>query len=461
MTISNSSYGPVEDVGSPRFSREDNEALTRVGPGTLVGEMLREYWTPVLRLQRLEAGGSPVRVRLYGENYVAFRAGDGRVAFVDEFCPHRGASLALAEPVANGLRCIYHSWRIDVSGKVAHVPTEPKDCAAEFAANVKVRAFPVREAGGLLWVFPRLDREPPPFPEFEFNNLPESHIDVRFGVFRVNWLQAMESVIDSAHLGQLHRSAFERPNALGRGAASRTAVDVFRKAPAPKFELVKTPYGFKEGAIRQLSDGRRHVNLRQYVAPFFSFLPSAPLDNRIVCCALAHDDEWVSQIIINFRLDRPFTQDERDQLWVYANPDPDNFAGDLGDVSNLWGQDKEAQKNGYASGFPTRHIFQEDFIVQESMGAIVDRSKENLGSSDRVIIHVRRELLKAAQALRDGGKAWGLEDLDALGYAKIRSTNRFLGADENWAEIEPQEEYAQHLAAAAAANDEPRTAIAS
>jgi phthalate 4,5-dioxygenase len=426
------------------FSSEENDILTRVGPGTKMGNLLREYWTPILRSELLEADGAPVRVKLYGGNYVAFRATDGRVGFFDEGCPHRLASLALAHNAGNGLRCIYHGWKFDVSGKVAQVPTEPSECAAAFAAGVRVHHYPVQEAGGLVWVFPQEDKAPPKFPDFEFNRLPSDHLDVRIGIFRVNWLQAMESVLDSAHLGQLHRSSLERPQYLNRSPNAAKAFAVFREAPAPLFEIEKTSYGFKEGAIRTLPDGRRHVNLRKFAAPYYSFLPGAPTDARTCCVSIAHDDQWMSQIIINYRIDRPITQAEREDSWFYANPDPNNFAGDLGSVDNLWGQDRAAMKAGYASGFPTRHIFQEDFIVQESMGRIVDRSRENLGSSDTVIIHTRRELIRAALAFADGKQPWGLEQADEIDFGKIRSTNRFLAEGEDWRTIDPIAEYKHH-----------------
>jgi nitrite reductase/ring-hydroxylating ferredoxin subunit len=429
----------------PHFNQRDNETLTRVGPGTLMGDLLREYWTPVLRSQRLQADGAPVRVRLYGKNYVAFRVTDGRVGFFNEGCPHRGASLALADNSGNGLRCIYHSWRFGPDGKVIHVPTEPRECAAAFAATVKVHHYPTREAGGLIWVYPQEEKPAPRFPDFEFNNTPESHVDVRFGIFRVNWLQAMESVLDSAHLGQLHRSSLDRPNPFLDSPHQRRTTGFIKEATAPHFEIQKTPYGFREGALRSVGEGRRHVNLREFVAPYFSFLPTGPTDTRICCASIAHDDEWMSQIIISYRIDRPIEQRERDAMWHYANPDPDNFAGELGSVANMWGQNRAAMKAGYASGFPDRHVFQEDFIVQESMGAIVDRNAENLGSSDTVISHTRRELLKAAHLVRAGGEAWGLENPSAIDYSRIRSTNRLLDSDEDWRDIDPVGEYLRHL----------------
>ena len=134
------------------LSREDNERITRVGPGTPMGEMLRELWTPACRTEALEVDGAPARVRLLGENFVAFRATDGRLGFLNEACPHRGTSLALARNEENGLRCIFHGWKFSVDGVCVEAPTEPAEGRAAFDAKVPVKSYPVREAGGMVWV---------------------------------------------------------------------------------------------------------------------------------------------------------------------------------------------------------------------------------------------------------------------------------------------------------------------
>ena len=121
------------------LSREDNERLTRVGPGTPMGEMLREFWTPAVRSASLVADGAPKAFRLLGEDLVAFRSTDGRIGILQKHCPHRCASLALARNEGNGLRCIFHGWKIDVSGKVVDVPTEPLENMEAFAARVPVK----------------------------------------------------------------------------------------------------------------------------------------------------------------------------------------------------------------------------------------------------------------------------------------------------------------------------------
>src|SRR5215472_5080568 len=147
---------------------EQNELLTRVGPDTPMGEFLREYWVPACRSAKLEADGAPERVRLFGENFVAFRATDGRVGFIGEGCPHRCASMALARNEGNGLRCIFHGWKVSVDGECVDTPTEPPERRAEFAKRVPVRHHPVHEAGGLVWVYLGKEKVAPRFYNFEF-----------------------------------------------------------------------------------------------------------------------------------------------------------------------------------------------------------------------------------------------------------------------------------------------------
>ena len=144
----------------------DNELLTRIGPGTAMGAMLREYWVPACRSAKLEADGAPERVRLFGENFVAFRATDGRVGFMQEACPHRCVSLALARNEDNGLRCVFHGWKFSVEGKCVDAPTEPRAQREKFAESVPVRSHPVHETGGLVWVYMGAQATSPRFPDY-------------------------------------------------------------------------------------------------------------------------------------------------------------------------------------------------------------------------------------------------------------------------------------------------------
>jgi phenylpropionate dioxygenase-like ring-hydroxylating dioxygenase large terminal subunit len=419
------------------LTHEENERLTRVGPGTPMGSMLREYWLPACRAARLEAEGAPERVRLVGENFVAYRATDGRVGFLAEACPHRCASMALARNEGDGLRCIFHGWKVGIEGKCVDTPTEPEERRERFAANVPVRSYPVREAGGLIWVYLGKKAEPPPFPAFEFTAMPGSHVTPRRGLLHANWLQGLEALLDSAHVSFLHRRQLEP----APGSDMRKEVGYMRENGAPTFEFVDRTYGFTEGALRSQPNGECYARVREVALPFFSFIPVAPTWPQVVVCAIPIDDEWTAQWYISFnareRLDPGWmTQFNRDA------GDPDHFNSDMGDVGNLWHQDRAAMKEGHWSGIVGKGNAYEDFAVQESMGPIVDRSKEFLGTCDVVIVRARRMLQAALDNYEATGEISFLTgDVD---FPAIRALSFSYPTGQDWKEVE-----AEALAAAA------------
>ncbi|MET4579439.1 Rieske 2Fe-2S domain-containing protein [Ottowia thiooxydans] len=422
------------------LTHEDNEKLCRVGPGTPMGKTLRRYWHPVTRSARLERDGAPLRIRLLGENFVVFRATDGRVGFFDEACPHRCASLALARNEGNGLRCLYHGWKFDVSGKTVDVPTEQPERREAFARKVPLKHYTVREAGGMVWVHIDKENPAPPFPAFEFVDLQDDQIDVRSGLIKSNWLQLLESVLDSAHLSFLHSGVlFSRPvSESPMSEGMRANFTATTSVSSPTFEILEKPYGFREGAVRDFGDGRRFAKIREFVAPYCSFLPGFPgkPTRRKLVMSVPIDDETCTQWVLNYRTDAAFEPGEIDDFWRYANPDPDNFLNPTSGPDDMWGQDRAAMKEGHFSGFPNRHFFEEDMIVQESMGSIVDRTREYLSQSDKTIIHVRRQLLKAADAVQRGEAPWGLRDAASVDYARIRSCAVFLEPGQDWTEVD-------------------------
>ena len=226
------------------LGREDNELLTRVGPGTPMGEMMREYWFPVVRSARLEAGGAPERVRLLGENFVAFRSPDGQVGFIDEACPHRCASMALGRNEEGGLRCIFHGWLVNMEGQVTDCPTEPEARRDAFARHVPTRRRWAKEMAGMIWVYIGHASEPPPLPSFEWSNLPPEQLQPQRGLLRCNGLQALEATLDSAHVGFLH----SRDGALRGSQGQRSESTFMRTHKTPRFEFEVRPYGFREAA---------------------------------------------------------------------------------------------------------------------------------------------------------------------------------------------------------------------
>ncbi|HLH77828.1 MAG TPA: Rieske 2Fe-2S domain-containing protein [Candidatus Binataceae bacterium] len=405
------------------MTREENELLCRVGPGSVMGEFLREYWVPAARSAALEADGAPMRVRLFGENFVAFRATDGRVGFFDEGCPHRCTSLALARNEDNALTCIFHGWKIDVSGKVVEVPSEPPERRAEFAAKVRVRHYPVREAGGMAWVYLGKRSEPPPFYNFEFNQMPESQLMPQRAVLHCNWFQGMEAVLDSAHVGFLHRGSFNTMSADLR----------FATMNSPTYELIMKPYGFREGAVRDLGDGTYYARIRELVAPFYSFIPMASEDAHLMICAIPIDDEWNAQWYLRYYPNRPMTAADRTRLMQGNAPNLDNFAATMGNSENLWNQDRKKMREGHWSGLP---CFQyEDFTTQEAMGPIVDRTREYLGMSDLIVVRVRRMLLEAAREFKRSGKIAFAAD-QPLDYSRIRAIAVRYPKQTSWRDID-------------------------
>jgi phthalate 4,5-dioxygenase len=408
----------------------ENERLTRVGAGTPMGEMLREFWTPALRSAKLEADGAPKRVRLLGQNFVAFRATDGRVGFFDEACPHRCSSLALARNEENGLRCIFHGWKIDVSGKVVDAPSEPPDRRAEFAARVPVAHYPVREAGGLVWVYLGRRKSPPKFFNFEFHQPPAESI-VRCAIVHGNWLQGFEGQLDSAHLGMLHKSS------IGPGQARRgdNALSRFsRENTSPRFEFLDTAYGFREAALRELADGSVYARIREVVFPYYSFIPGEHGEPRLVVVVVPIDDEWSAHWYYFMSPFGPVPAGYREQMEWGTSGNSDDYAEDRGSVANLWHQDRSAMKAGHWSGI-MRNFTYEDFIIEESMGPIADRTREFLGTSDGVIVRARRMFFDALRQHAEGKLPFGLDgDID---YSRIRGLAIRFPRGTNWLDIDP------------------------
>jgi len=412
------------------LTEAENELLTRVGPGTKMGEMLREFWTPALRSAALEADGAPRRVRLLGQNFVAFRATDGRVGFFDEACPHRCASLTLARNEENGLRCIFHGWKIDVSGKVVDCPSEPPERRAEFAARVPVHHYPVREAGGLVWVYLGRRASPPRFFDFEFHAPPAEAI-VRRAVIHGNWLQGFEGQLDSAHLGMLHRSSIS-PGVARRGDNALVRYSVANTSP--RFEFLETPCGFREAALRELEDGSVYARIREVVFPYYSFIPGEHGEPRLVVVVVPIDDEWSAHWYYYMNPFGPVPDAYKQQMLWGTGSDSDDYAADRGDADNIWHQDRRAMKDGHWSGLMKNFTY-EDFIIEESMGPVADRTREYLGTSDAVIVRARRMLFEALDQHESGKLPFGLDG--AAHYNRIRALAIRFPHGANWRDIDP------------------------
>ncbi len=268
------------------LSKEDNQLISQVGVGTPMGDFMRKFWVPALRTEALERGGDPIKLRLLGEDMVAFRGHDGRVGVLDERCPHRGVSLTLARNADCALTCIFHGWKIDVDGNVVDVPAEPAERRAAFQTRVKAKHYPAYERAGVVWIWMG-GGVPAPLPNFPWMNLPAENVGSRIGIIHANWVNGLEGQLDSAHVGILHQDWVQvLPGQVSD--LQRTQFDL-----APRFEFDETPCGYREGAVRNSKEGGLYVRVREFVAPWYSFIPSmGGLDSGHLCTmSVPMDDE--------------------------------------------------------------------------------------------------------------------------------------------------------------------------
>ncbi|MGE3325554.1 MAG: Rieske 2Fe-2S domain-containing protein [Acidimicrobiia bacterium] len=385
------------------LSREQNDLLTRVDGDAPMGALMREnYWVPALLSSQIEPDGAPMRVRLIGRNYVAFRATDGRVGFFDEACPHRGTSLVLARNENCALTCIFHGWKFDVSGRTIDVPTHSPNPEA-FAAKVPVSHHPTFEGGGMIWVWLG-ERDAPPFPHLPFTMLPGDQVWVTVTKSVCNWLQGVEGTVDSAHVGTLHSAYIAR----GKADANKTVTKALDSL-APRYECERTSYGLDAAALRPMPDGSTYLRTTKYVMPFISLVPGSPQGDvpGVIFITSPIDDTnhnlffgcWSPTASINNGTDVP----AEIQAFLGQRPyDPHAFGAFDGSAEDHYGQDRQAMRDGHFSGF-VGNLLQEDIVVQASMGPIVDRTKEHLSTSDVAIIHLRRVLLDALATAAAGG----------------------------------------------------------
>lgn len=386
----------------------ENELLTRVEGEAPMGRLMREnYWIPACVSSQLEPDGVPLRVRLLGRDFVAFRTSDGRVGFFDERCPHRGVSLALARNEGHGLRCIFHGWKIDVSGKVVDVPAHSPNPEA-FAAKIRVNHYPIHEGGGIVWVWLG-SRSAPKFPELPFTVVPDSKVWMTITRASCNWLQGVEATIDSAHVGTLHEAYMAPARDAGNEVSTYTMQEL-----APIYQVERQPYGLDASARRPQADGSEYVRITNYIMPFISLTPFSETVPGVVFIASPVDDThhnlfygiWSPTEDVHDGSDMPDILKNSIATLPY---NPHNYGRLTAGREDNYGQDREAMKNGHFSGF-TGSLLQEDVVVQASMGPIVDRTLDQLSSSDVAIIHTRRMLLEALEDVAEGRTPPGVGD---------------------------------------------------
>jgi len=415
------------------LSTEDNELLCRVGPGTPMGELLRQYWTPCLPSDQLpEPDCPPKRVRLFGENLVAFRDSDGQVGLLSENCPHRGASLFFGRNEECGLRCPYHGWKYDVAGRCVDMPNEPEE--SNFKETIRARAYPCRDVNGVIWTYMGPRETPPAFPLYEVNTLPADHVQPpRMMLEECNWMQVLEGDIDSSHIDFVHARLHEEANGKYRGT--------YHKDKRPRLEVLPTAYGAAYSARRQWDDeGTSWHRITQYILPFFIMIAASD-PNTVQCRAwVPVDDDHTLQFMIFGRLDRPVTEQERaaarapfDSWGGYTEETGSPFTRYLpkANLQNDYFLDYELQKKELQIGIPFLLNLQ-DKAMTETMGPIYDRTQEHLGTTDATVIFVRRQLINAAKALREQGVV--PPNVEDPNLCRVRPASILLPEHESWIE---------------------------
>lgn len=420
------------------MTREDNEFVTLVEPGTPMNAAFKRYWLAAgMSKDFPEPMSDPKRSTMLGEDYVLFRDSEGRMGCLRELCCHRGASLCLGRSEEGGLRCVFHGWKFNVDGTIIDMPNATDD---RFMKRYRQPAFPVVEKGGLIFVYLGPPEEQPPFPEWRWLDFAPEQTFVSAVVYRTNYIQAIDGGADSSHLTTLHQDALTRAHpATDNAVFKRIMADA-----APRFDAYPTEFGQFSAAFRTITreDGSTYETCKTsvFAAPStvitngaypdqgtFAFF--TPVDSCTTIGYLGnYDSAWTS-------LEQPLAAQK------FMSLDPETL-GELGfspetadsprraSRENNWYQDRAGMRKGRFTGMAP--FIPEDIIVAESMGAIYDRTQENLIPADQIVVRIRRILTDMARDVQQGNKPVGVRS--PVDYGKICVGEGEVEAGENWAE---------------------------
>jgi nitrite reductase/ring-hydroxylating ferredoxin subunit len=400
------------------LSKEDNDLMTRVGPGTPMGNLLRQYWIPAYMPSELAADGPPMRLRLLGENLIAFRTTSGKAGIIQNACPHRGASLFFGRNEEEGLRCVYHGWKFDTTGQCIDMPSEPAE--SNFKSKIRASAYPCAERNGIVWTYMGPRETPPPLPEL-FPNLDEQ-CNVWLRLEECSFMQALEGDIDTVHAFFLHSGHVRTENTLPG------SMDYYiTKQREARFEAREIEIGATYAAIRDAELDTEYWRMGHYLLPFFTMNAPGLLGIKNSCIAWVPLDDHNTMVwnIGRLQVLEPETAgigglkagfNRQDPIGKYDpygvrqrgvpqrkfQEQSSDWLGRFRPIANkdndyLIDRDLQAAMGTY-SGVPNPA---QDPMAQETMGPIYDRTQEHLATSDNMIIRTRRKLINAAKALRD------------------------------------------------------------
>lgn len=392
-------------------SSTENERLTRTGPGTDAGAVLRRYWQPVALSEEL-AGPRPLRpVTLMGEHLVLFRAEAGDYRLVERACPHRGVDLAYGRLEPDGLRCPFHGWLFDGRGACLEQPAEPQ--GSDFHTKVRQRAYPCAERNGVIFAYLGPD-EPPDFPALDCFTAPAGQVFAWKGLWYCNWLQALEVGVDPAHASYLHRflqdesmdAAYGRQFRAEAADSNVPLTQVLREFDRPEIRIEDTDSGFRLVTLRRIDAEHTHVRITNLLFPNAIVIPMSK-DMVIAQWHVPVDDEhcyWYS-MFVSFA--EPVDRERMREQRLPLNPPPDFLP--RYSAANQWGFDPQEQRERTYTGMGEDINVHDQWAV-ESPGPIADRTRQYLGRSDVGILRYRRMLRAAMEATQSGGAALPMSD---------------------------------------------------
>lgn len=385
------------------MSREQNDLMTRTGPGTPAGKLMRMYWQPAALAEELDSGRPVKAVTLLGENFVLFRDERGRYGLLGRHCAHRGADLAFGRLEDGGLRCAFHGWLFDATGQCLETPAEPD--GSTLCNNIRQRACPVIERNGIVFAYLG-DGEAPAFPAFDCFTAPGSHAFAFKGLIECNWLQALEVGIDPAHASFLHRFFEDDDPAAAYGKQFRgnssdsdmPMTRVLREYDRPTVHVEQTGYGLRLITLRKIDNDTSHVRVTNQVFPHGFAIPMST-EMTITQWHVPVDDEtcyWYA-IFTSFGQPVDKAQMREQRLQLYELPDYRSRKN----RANNYGFDADEQKHATYTGMGEDINVHDQWAV-ESMGRIQDRTQEHLGQSDKAIIAYRRLLRSSIDSIQKG-----------------------------------------------------------
>jgi phenylpropionate dioxygenase-like ring-hydroxylating dioxygenase large terminal subunit len=401
-----------------------------------MGELMREYWLPAFMSSELAGpDGDPLRIRLLGESLLAFRSTSGKIGLVANNCPHRGASLFYGRNEEEGLRCVYHGWKFDVEGRCIDMPAEPLE--SNYKDEIKLTAYRCQERNGVVWAYMGSRKDPPALPDLEPNMLDGRGATVWTALRDCNWLQALEGDIDTAHLAILHLGGL-KPDDMEPGTFDYYTVNDWQ----PRFRVTDTDCGTMYGAYRPVEDDKYYWRVAQFLFPFYTLIPTGALGVQInVRAWVPMDDEhtmfWNMMVpntrsTIGSRLSsggngQPFAGS---RLGPQFLPNTTDWFGRwrlAANEANDYLIDREVQRAESYTGIEGIHL--QDQVITESMGPVYDRTQENLGSSDAMIVRTRRRLVRSAVEHREGTTPPGVDNPELY---RQRSGGIILPRDADW-----------------------------